>query len=133
MVKWFPSKTQQSRQERGQTAENFAAAYLQKQGFTLIERNYRCRGGELDLIMRDKTLLIFVEVRLRGENSWANPLESVDYKKQKRLILAARHYLQHQANNWESCRFDVLGLYPHNGGFRPDWLVDAFRADDTFN
>ncbi len=133
MLKLFQNKPQKSRQDRGQAAENWAAAYLQKQGLTLIKRNYHCRGGELDLIMRDKTLLIFVEVRLRGENSWANPLESVDYKKQKRLILAARHYLQQAADDWESCRFDVFGLYPHNGGFRPDWLVDAFRTDDTFN
>lgn len=133
MLKLFQNKPQKSRQDRGQGAENWAASYLQKQGLILIKRNYRCRGGELDLIMRDKTLLIFVEVRLRGQNSWANPLESVDYKKQKRLVLAARHYLQQAADAWESCRFDVLGLYPHNGGFRPDWLVDAFRPDDTFN
>jgi putative endonuclease len=133
MQKLFLNKSKNSPQSRGQAAENWAAAYLQKQGLRLEERNYRCRGGELDLIMRDKRLLIFVEVRLRGETSWANPLESVDYKKQKRLTLAARHYLQQRANGWDSCRFDVLGLYPHNGDFHPDWLVDAFRLDDTFN
>ena len=79
--------------DRGQQAENAAAQWLQQQGLSLLQRNYRCRQGEIDLIMQDNDDLVFVEVRWRKHHSHGGALASVDYHKQKRLILAARHFL----------------------------------------
>ncbi|MCP4475480.1 MAG: YraN family protein [Gammaproteobacteria bacterium] len=83
-------------QKIGQLAESFACRYLQRQGLRLLKRNYATRFGEIDLIMCRKSLLIFVEVRLRNHCNRVSGKESVDYFKQQRLIKTAQHYLQSQ-------------------------------------
>lgn len=110
------------RQQRGNQAEQQAQRYLQQQGLTSVTANYRCRGGEIDLIMQDRTTLVFIEVRLRTHPGFGGALASIDYKKQQRLQLAAQHYLQ--KNKWTGpCRFDVIGM---DGKNHIDWIKDAF-------
>ena len=128
MFKWGSPR---SRAESGQTAEDLALQYLQQQGLTLVERNYRVaagprsRGGEIDLVMHDRDgTLVFVEVRTRLGLSHGGAAASVTSTKQRRLIFAARHYLVRLATP-PPCRFDVLAL----DGEHIDWLRAAFDAD----
>ena len=116
---------------RGDAGEDRALRYLQQQGLTLVERNYRVaagprsRGGEIDLVMHDRDgTLVFVEVRTRLGLSHGGAAASVTSTKQRRLIFAARHYLVRLATP-PPCRFDVLAL----DGEHIDWLRAAFDAD----
>lgn len=111
-------------QQRGQEAERVAQAYLQQQGLELVTRNHRCRGGEIDLVMRDAGTLVFVEVRLRSNPNFGGALASVDRGKQRRLSIAAQHYLQQHP--WGGpCRFDVIGLETQG---RCQWIKNAFEV-----
>lgn len=107
----------------GQEAENLAAEFLQGQGLRLVARNYRCRMGEIDLIMEDRGTLVFVEVRLRKNNHFGGAAASITPHKQGKLIRAAQHYLQQQTRQ-PPCRFDALLL---EGG-KMEWIKDAFGA-----
>lgn len=107
----------------GQEAENLAAEFLQRQGLKLVERNFRCRLGEIDLIMKDRNTLVFVEVRLRKNNHFGGAGASITSHKQGKLIRAAQHYLQQQTAQ-PPCRFDALLL---DGG-KMEWIKDAFSA-----
>lgn len=101
-----------TRTEIGRHCEAYAEHYLQQQGLSLLERNYRCRGGEIDLVMQDGTTLVFVEVRFRRHRAYGGALESVDWRKQQRLVHAAEHYLQRQGAGGMPCRFDVIAIAP---------------------
>lgn len=108
----------------GRDAEDRALAALARQGLRVVARNYRCRGGEIDLVMRDGDCLVFVEVRFRRRADFGGALSSVDRRKQQRLILAARHYLA--SSGWSGpCRFDVVGI---DRGREAQWIRDAFSA-----
>jgi putative endonuclease len=112
-------------QSRGAAGEQLAADYLQRRGLKLIERNFRVRGGEIDLICRDGSTTVFVEVRLRSRSDFGGAAASITANKQARLILAARHWLQRHGET--PCRFDCIlldGLEPEN----IEWLRDAFSA-----
>lgn len=110
-------------QQLGDAAEAHAVAHLQRAGLHLVERNYRCRGGEIDLVMRDGDQLVFVEVRYRSRAGFGGAAASVDGRKQQRLITAASHYLQQRRVNC-ACRFDVVAI--DGQAHRIDWLRDAF-------
>lgn len=94
---------------RGAAAEALAARFLLSQGLAIVGRNYRCRGGEIDLIARDGKTLVFVEVRLRGNRAFGSAAESITAAKRRRLGLAARHYLAGLAHE-PPCRFDAVLL-----------------------
>ena len=111
-------------QQLGQAAEDRAADHLQAAGLLLLERNYRCRAGELDLVMRERGQLVFVEVRYRSHRGYGSAVESVDARKQRRLIDAARHSL-HRHGTHAPCRIDVVGI---DAAGRVEWLRDAFGA-----
>jgi putative endonuclease len=97
----------------GHLAEQFACSYLKKQGLSLIVRNYRCRFGEIDLIMQERAQIVFIEVRYRGHSTFGRSIETIDHAKQARLLKTAEHYLQqHTSYDEPSCRFDVMGLSP---------------------
>jgi len=120
-----------SRADSGRSAEQRALVYLQAQGLRLLERNYRCRAGEIDLVMRDKEQLVMVEVRYRRVTSYTAAAASVDQRKQRRLIKAARHYLaSHPQYANEPIRFDVVAF--DGSATDPDieWLRNAFDAPD---
>lgn len=116
------------RAERGRAAEQAAERYLSEQGLTLRERNYRCKAGEIDLIMTQDQTLVFVEVRLRGRGSFVSAAETVDARKQQKLIRAAHHYLQaRRLTDRVACRFDVVA-FDTQAGATVDWVRDAFSA-----
>lgn len=119
-----------SRKEIGDQAEARALAHLERQGLSLVQRNYRvargpsARGGEVDLILRDRDgTLVFVEVRARADARFGGAAASIGHGKRQRIIYAARHYLLRLAT-LPPCRFDVVTV----DGDRIDWLPGAFDA-----
>lgn len=114
-------------QTRGQQAENIALDRLTEQGLRLIERNFRSRQGEIDLIMRDGATLVFIEVRYRKSNRYGSPQESVTRTKQLRLLATAAFYLKRYRYEGPT-RFDVAALTPGLDGLELDWIKGAFDA-----
>lgn len=110
----------------GSRAERLARDYLRKQGLKPVTENWRCRQGEIDLIMREKKVLVFVEVRYRRNSLYGTPAATVGHSKQRRLILAASHYLQ-QLGNEPPCRFDVVAITAEPE-LRMEWIRNAFDA-----
>lgn len=116
------------RRRKGGRFEELALGWLKSRGLALVQCNYRCKLGEIDLVMRDRDVLVFVEVRFRGAYGQVPPCETVDYRKQRKLLRAARHYLL-----WNSaladmpCRFDVLGISAAGGEPHYEWIRDAFH------
>jgi putative endonuclease len=109
-------------QDVGKDAEARAQRMLIGAGLHPVARNYRCRGGEIDLVMRDGDQMVFIEVRYRSHSRYGGAASSVDPNKQKRLILAARHYLQ--TSRWSGpCRFDVVAYDKERG---ETWVRNAF-------
>ncbi len=95
----------------GEQAESRAEQYLSQQGLRCLEKNYRCKYGEIDLIMRDSEFLVFIEVRFRKTEKFGNPTETVTLKKQQRIVTTARHYIQsHSFAQEMPCRFDIVGM-----------------------
>lgn len=109
----------------GGDKERLACAHLEGKGLRLLERNYRCRRGEIDLVMRDASILVFVEVRFRASTRFGTPAETVGIHKQRKLAAAAAHYLQQNPTNLP-CRFDVIAF---SGTNRIDWIRDAFNVE----
>lgn len=93
----------------GRDAEARAQQFLQQQGLTLIEKNFRCRGGEIDLVMRDQQMLVFVEVRFRKNQRFGGAAASVGPIKQQRLWRSASIYLMRFARP-PACRFDLVAI-----------------------
>lgn len=113
----------------GRWAEDQAAEHLTANGLRLIERNFRCRSGELDLIMADGEVLVFVEVRFRRDRRFGSGLDTVTRSKQRKLYTAARAYLASRGGTDARCRFDVVSVTKRN--YQPDfdWVKDAFGQD----
>lgn len=123
----------QSSFQSGQWAEDFAHAYLCQQGLQLIERNYRYRHGEIDLIMQQQAILVFIEVRYRRNSSYGGSLESINYPKQQRILKTAHHYLYtHSWTQQHPCRFDVVLIQGTLITPQICWLTDAFRNETLF-
>ncbi len=113
---------------RGAWAEDLALRFLLEHGLVLVARNYRCHRGEIDLVMRDAEVLVFVEVRYRRGGGFGAGAETVDWRKRARLAASASHYLHtHPGAARRPCRFDVLSV----GGAAPqvDWIRDAFQPE----
>lgn len=106
----------------GPAAESRAEAFLQTHGLKLLARNWRCRFGEIDLIMQDGATRVFVEVRLRSRSDFGGAAASVTPAKQKKLLAAARQYLT-TLRTLPPCRFDVVAL---TADAPPDWIKNAF-------
>ncbi|MCD7744183.1 MAG: YraN family protein [Lachnospiraceae bacterium] len=95
----------------GTEYEGLAASYLEKEGFSIVCRNYRCRMGEIDLVAREQGYLVFVEVKFRSGESSGSALEAVDGRKQQRIIRVARWYLmEHHVPENQPVRFDVVAI-----------------------
>jgi putative endonuclease len=117
-----------NRMDAGSEAEDSALAYLKAAGLKLIHRNYRCKAGELDLVMLDGKTLVFVEVRYRSSGSYGGAAASVTYRKQRRIITAARHLLALRRDlRRYPARFDVVAISSF-GGYDLRWIKGAFMA-----
>ena len=105
----------------GSRAEDLCAAVLRRAGLILVERNWRCRHGEIDLIAEEGDTLVFAEVRMRsGPGTFGGAAESITAAKRARLVAAARLYLMRRPQ--AACRFDVFLV----DGARLQWIRDAF-------
>lgn len=107
----------------GKEQENIACAFLEKQGLTLLKRNFRCALGEIDLIMEDHQDLVFVEVRYRKSAAYGHPLDTIDQRKQNRLKRTAEVFLQSHRSD-QDCRFDIIAI-SSSGKDGIDWIQDA--------
>ncbi|WP_058476435.1 YraN family protein [Legionella steigerwaltii] len=115
-------------QQKGRIAEEKALAYLKKQGLKFITQNYSCRLGEIDLIMRDKDQLVFIEVRSRVSTQFGGGIASVTYTKRQKILKTATYYmLEHQKYDQFALRFDVLSIDGKSATI--NWIKDAFGAD----
>lgn len=110
----------------GAVAESLAAAYLQRNGLRLLESNFRCRFGEVDLIFQDADAVVFVEVRLRTNSSFGGAAASITSTKQARITKAAQMYLQ-ALDHQPPCRFDAI-LLDGLDSQRIEWIKNAFEA-----
>ncbi len=108
---------------QGLAAEKAAALFLQQQGLSLLAQNYSCRYGEIDLIMRESKTLVFVEVRLRTHREFTSAADSIDQRKQQKLIRVAQFYLQSHDLNMP-CRFDAI-LFDNSKYQSPNWIRNA--------
>ncbi|MDO8413922.1 MAG: YraN family protein [Gallionellaceae bacterium] len=110
----------------GVQAEQLAAQFLQQRGLKLLQQNYRCRYGEIDLIMQDADTVVFAEVRLRKHSDFGGAAASINATKQGRLIRAAHHYLAGLAH-LPPCRFDAVLLQALESN-NIEWIRDAFST-----
>ncbi|HQU14912.1 MAG: YraN family protein [Chromatiales bacterium 21-64-14] len=115
--------------DTGRWAEDLACRYLQAQGLTLIERNYRCPAGEIDLVMEQQGSTVFIEVRYRRAPRFGTGAESVDARKRAKLLATALHYLQRDPVAARApSRFDVVSMEGARTGPRIRWIPNAFGA-----
>jgi len=114
-----------SARQIGKAAEQDAYDYLIQQGLRPVEKNYSCKLGEIDLIMKDRETLVFIEVRYRTREEYGDALASVTLSKQRKIIRTAQYYLQ-QENLYDqiACRFDVITPVTATQKFH--WIKDAF-------
>jgi putative endonuclease len=118
------------RMQRGLDCETLAVSYLQERGVEVLARNLRCRAGELDIVALKDQVLLIVEVRQRARKDFGGALESVTWRKQRKIIRATRYFLQAH-REWRShcLRFDVVAVEgTPDGAHQINWVRDAFRA-----
>jgi len=119
-------KKSSANQITGARAEKQACRFLRRQGLRLIDKNFRCRLGEIDLIMRDHDHIVFVEVRYRHSPHYGGSLATITHHKQRTLTHAAYYYLQQQRlHHTHPCRFDVVAMGPAQ---QIHWIKDAFQV-----
>lgn len=99
-----------NQREKGTFWEQKAGAYLESIGYEIVEYNFRCRMGEIDIIARDGEYLVFCEVKYRAGTGKGYPVEAVDFKKQRVISKCALYYLMKHGNMEEPCRFDVVSI-----------------------
>jgi putative endonuclease len=107
----------------GSDAERRAAEYLETLGYRILQRNYRCPRGEIDLVAEEGQTLVFVEVRMRTAARYGEAIETITMTKLQRILLTARHWLVKNQAEHRECRFDVVTVGPDG----PSLLRDAFR------
>lgn len=115
------------RQVRGRHGEQVAEEFLCTQGYTILARNYRVSFGEIDLIVQDRQVLVFVEVRTQGGDQFGDPLESVKMRKQRQIAKAALHYLTKNGLMDREARFDVVGIRWEDEQARITHIKNAFE------
>jgi putative endonuclease len=114
------------RQAFGKTGEDLAAAALERLGYAILERRYRTRYGEIDIVARDGDTLVFVEVKARASAEFGNAAEAVTPQKQRKLALMAADYLARHSLDNVACRFDVVAIDGIAGALELTVYADAF-------
>ena len=113
----------------GREAEHAACEFLQAHGLKLLERNFRVSGGEIDLVMSDGAVVVFVEVRARQHGDFMHPAESITARKRRRLINAGTRYLQRTGGlHTTRSRFDVICILGAGAERKLEWIKGAFEA-----
>jgi len=112
----------------GRRGENLSVEFLKKQGYKIMERNYRCTLGEVDIIAKEKNVLCFVEVKTRKTEEYGLPEEAIDWHKQRKLAKVALTYLKEKKINKQDLRFDVVSVYPD----RIELIKDAFIVETDY-
>ena len=98
----------------GDEYEKIAAAYLENNGYIILEKNYRCRNAEIDIIAKNDSYICFVEVKYRKTDNCGGAAEAVDHRKRHKITMAALYYMQkNNYREWTPCRFDVLKAYSY--------------------
>ncbi len=115
-----------ARRTLGEEGERAAERFLRQQRYTILARNYRCPGGEVDLIGLDATTVVFVEVKTRTQADFGTPFEAVDRRKQHQIQRAAQFYLAENRLHDRDARFDVVGVRWENGAARCELIRNAF-------
>ena len=118
---------QDTRIALGHTGETIAISFLRKHGIKIIERNYRCRYGEIDIIAKDKDTIAFVEVKTRKNLSRGIPQMAVDFKKQRQISKVASHYIRYKRAVNIPARFDVIAINLADGPAKIEYIKDAFE------
>jgi putative endonuclease len=119
-----------TRKALGSRGEDLAVRYLKKRGFKVIERNYHCQWGEIDLIAREKNTLVFVEIKARSSSEYGLPQDAVDRFKQKKLIEVARAYMAERHLTEDiPARFDVVAIHLTPAGPHIELIRDAFQGE----
>ena len=114
-----------NRKEQGRAGETAAASFLEKQGVSVLERNFFCRSGEIDLIGREGDTLLIVEVKMRTDNRQGSPCEAVDTRKQKKLCRVFDYYrMKHRLDEYVPVRFDVVEV---DSQYHCRWIKNAFE------
>ena len=111
----------------GKEGERLAEQYLKKKGYKIVERNYRCRGAELDLIVLDRRVIVFVEVKTRTGHAFGSPFEAVEFRKQQKMIQAAQYFLNEKKLHQRDARFDVVGISWPGGEPLVEHIENAFE------
>ncbi len=111
----------------GAQGEDIAARFLLSKKYEILDRNYRCRHGEIDIIARRKNVLIFVEVKTRRSSAFGSPLEAVSLKKQRSISAVAQAYLQHSRLSGSAARFDVIAILLGSGAPEIEHIENAFE------
>lgn len=121
------------RKQRGDAAEDAASLFLLANGLRLLARNARYPFGEIDLVMLDAQVLVFVEVRFRRSQGFGGAIASVDAAKRRKLVRAAQAWLgSHRQFRDASCRFDVIAVALAGEGLACEWIRSAFTLDDLW-
>ena len=115
-----------TRKDLGEKAESLAVEFLEKLGYRIVCRNYRCLLGEVDLIALHKRVIVFVEVRSRSGEKFGSPLESVGHKKQRQVARVALNFLSEKRLHGRDARFDVVGITWDRGSPHIDHVQHAF-------
>ncbi|MEH8019886.1 YraN family protein [Rheinheimera metallidurans] len=109
----------------GQLYEQLALDYLQNQGLQLVQRNFQCKLGEIDLVMREGSCLVFVEVKYRASNAFGGAAAAVTRSKQQKLLRTSRWYLQQHRLTEQTCRLDVMAI-EGQAPYQYQWIKNAF-------
>lgn len=117
-----------NRKSIGDDAEQLACEYLEQRGLKLLQRNFYCRGGEIDLVMQHGDSLVFVEVRYRRSTSFGRAAETITAQKQDRVVRCARYYLARHGNWNTVARFDVVSIEGAPERLQIEWITNAFQA-----
>ena len=116
------------RQILGAEGERAAEKFLRRQRYTILQRNYRCRSGEVDLVALDGRTVVFVEVKTRTQPEFGSPFEAVDQRKQRQIQRVAQRYLTEHRLHDRDARFDVVGVWWENGRVHCELIRNAFDA-----
>lgn len=111
----------------GQTGEDLAVGYLENKGYTIVERNYRLRIGEIDIIARDGEFLVFVEVKTRRSSRFGSPFDAVDFRKQQQVSRVALAFMTRHGCGEMAIRFDVIGVHLEKQSPRIELIKNAFE------